>query len=339
MRPTVGVLLANLGSPAAPTTRAVRRYLAQFLADRRIVDLPRLPWWLLRTLIVLPLRSPRSAALYRRIWTAQGSPLVATTLRLATAVQAELEERVGGAIPVAAGMRYGEPSLVAALGRLRDAGAGRIVVLPLFPQYSSATTASVCDALWSELGQWRRLPDLRVVLDYHAAPRYIAALAASVREHWSARGRDRRLLVSFHGLPVRYCDAGDPYPAQCTATGRALAEALALGDREWTIAYQSRFGRERWLEPATDRMLQAWGSEGLETADVVCPGFAADCLETLDEIAVLGGEQFVAAGGGELRYVPALNDRRDHAAALAEIALERMDGWLGPPTRSSEARG
>ncbi len=325
--PPVGVLLVNLGSPAAPTARAVRRYLAEFLADPRVVDAPRLPWWLVRNLVVLPLRSPRSARLYRRIWTHQGPPLVVTTGRLAAALATELEARLGDHAPVEAGMRYGEPSLGHALRRLAARGCGRVLVLPLFPQYSSATTASVADAVARELSSWRRLPELRLVLDYHDHPAYLAALAASVRAAWAERGRGDRLLLSFHGLPARYGEAGDPYPEQCVATARRLAAALRLEERQWSLAYQSRFGGDEWLGPATDALLRSWAAERVATVDVLCPGFAVDCLETLEEIAVGGHRVLAAAGDGQLRYIPALNDRPEHAAALAEVVVEWLAGW------------
>jgi ferrochelatase len=337
-RPAIGVVLANLGSPSEPTTRAVRRYLAEFLADRRVVDAPRLPWWLLRQLVILPLRAPRSAALYRRIWTAAGAPLPATTGRLAAALGNTLGERVGAPVEVVAGMRYGEPSIASALRALAGRGCGRILVLPLFPQYSATTTASVGDAVWRGLASWRSLPEVRLALGYHDHPAYIAALGASLRSVWAERPAGEHLLVSFHGLPRRYAEAGDPYPEQCRESARLLAASLGLGDDRWTMGYQSRFGRQAWLEPATDTLLSAWGAKRLASVDVICPGFAADCLETLEEVAVAGRALFTGAGGGELRYCPALNERPEHAAALAEVALGWMQGWVAG-TRSGTGTG
>lgn len=328
-RPAIGVLLANTGSPAAPTTAAVRRYLAQFLADRRVVDLPRLPWWLIRRLVILPFRSPRSAALYRRVWRPEGSPLVATTTRLAGLVGAALRSATPTRVEVEVGMRYGEPSIADGLRRLAASGCERVVVLPLFPQYSSATTASVCDAVWDELKGRRRLPELRVLCRYHDHPAYIGAVAGSVRRHWSENGSCERLLISFHGLPSRYTAAGDPYADECTTTARLVAARLQLEPQRWTRSYQSRFGREAWLEPATDQLLRAWGREGLDQVDVVCPGFAVDCLETLEEIAITGGELFADSGGGDLRYIPALNDTAAHVDALTAVVLGGAAGWVG----------
>lgn len=328
-RPAVGVLLANTGSPAAPTTAAVRRYLAQFLADRRVVDLPRLPWWLIRTLVILPFRSPRSAALYRRIWRPDGSPLVATTTRLAALVGTALRSATTTRVEVETGMRYGEPSIAAGLRRLAASGCERIFVLPLFPQYSSATTAAVCDAVWDELRVRRRLPEVRILCRYHDHLAYVRAVAGSVRSLWSEQGSCERLLISFHGLPNRYTAAGDPYADECTTSARLVAAELELEPRRWTRSYQSRFGREAWLEPATDQLLRAWGREGLDQVDVVCPGFAVDCLETLEEIAITGAELFAASGGGDLRYVPALNDSATHVDALAAVVLEGAAGWVG----------
>jgi len=328
-RPAVGVLLANTGSPDAPTTAAVRRYLAQFLADRRVVDLPRLPWWLIRNLVILPLRSPRSARLYRRVWGPRGSPLVTTMTRLAGFLGETLRGATATRVEVEVGMRYGQPSIAAGLCRLAAGGCERILVLPLFPQYSSATTASVCDAVWDELKGRRRLPELRILCRYHDHPAYIEAVAGSVGRHWSDLGRGERLLISFHGLPVRYTAAGDPYADECTTTARLVADRLELEPQRWTRSYQSRFGREAWLEPATDQLLRAWAREGLDQVDVVCPGFAVDCLETLEEIAMTGADMFAASGGGDLRYVPALNDSAAHVEALSAVCVAGAAGWLG----------
>jgi ferrochelatase len=326
--PTVGVLLANLGSPAEPSPAALRTYLRQFLADPRVVDAPRLKWWLLRNLIIVPLRAPRSARLYRKIWTPQGSPLLVTTYRQAEALEQRLSQRLERAMPVAVGMRYGEPGIGAGLRMLRDAGCGRIVMLPLFPQYSGTTTASSGDAAAREIRTWHQLPDLRMVSGYHDHPTYIRALVNSVREAWSVDGEPERLLVSFHGLPQRYADAGDPYPQHCAETARLLASELDAEPDRWRMSFQSRFGREPWLEPFTDVQLRTWAEEGIRTVDVICPGFAADCLETLEEIAVASRQLFESAGGQHLRYIAALNDRPDHVEALSEIVINTMQGWL-----------
>jgi ferrochelatase len=307
------VLLVNLGTPAAPTASAVRRFLSQFLHDYRVVDAPRWWWCPLLHFVILPLRSGRVARNYASIWMPEGSPLLVLSQRLAAGLQAAMPE-----IDVALAMRYGEPSIDAGLEALRGRGAQRVVVLPLYPQYSTTTTASVVDAVGS------RAP--AVIADYHADAGWLDAWAASVRAHWATHGRGERLLVSFHGIPQRLVDRGDPYAAQCVATTRALASRLGLADDQWQLTYQSRFGREAWLGPATIDTLRAWGAAGVRSVDIVCPGFAVDCLETLEEIAVVNAQAF-AETGGTLRYVPALNDDPAHVAALAAIVRRKISEW------------
>lgn len=322
-----GILLANLGTPDDPTPASLRRYLREFLSDPRVVEAPRWLWWLILNLAVLPFRPRRSAALYRSIWTAEGSPLLVTTLRQAAALQRRLNDLGAAHVAVEVGMRYGRPSIAGALRRLAAAGCTRLLVLPLYPQYSGSTTGSTFDAVAQELCRWRAVPELRTVRSYATDPGYLDALAASIREHWQLHGRGQRLLVSFHGIPVRYAEAGDPYPAECRATAAALAERLELREGEWQLTFQSRFGREPWLEPYTDETLRAWGRSGLGPVDTVCPGFAADCLETLEEMAITNREIFEQAGGTEYRYIPALNDRPDHIEALGRLAVEQLAGW------------
>ena len=334
----VGVLLANLGTPDAPTPRALRRYLRQFLADPRVVELSRPLWWVILNLFVLTTRPRRSARLYRRIWSAEGSPLLAISRRQAAALQEALRRRLGSPLHVALGMRYSSPSLTAALDELRRHGCRRILLLPLYPQYASATTGSTVSAVFAELARWRWVPEVRTVHSYHDHPGYIAALAASIEELWRADGEPSRLLLSFHGIPRRAFLAGDPYFCHCQKTARLLGAALELPEARLAVAFQSRFGRERWLEPYTDVTLRQWGSEGQASVDVVCPGFAADCLETLEEIAGSGRELFQRAGGGRFRYVPALNDRADHIAALAELCLAHLHGWVVPAESWDAAR-
>jgi len=324
----IGVLLVNLGTPDAPTTAAVRRYLAEFLADPRVVEMARLPWWLILHGIILRTRPRRSAAAYRKVWTEQGSPLLAVGRRQAAALQQALAARLGDRVQVELAMRYGNPSLADGLERLRQGGAGRVVVLPLYPQYSATTTGSTFDGLSQVLTRWRWLPELDFVTRYHHRPAYLDALAQSVRDHWSAHGEPERLLLSFHGIPKDYADQGDPYPRQCEATAQALAERLGLSAGRWQLSYQSRLGRAEWLRPYTDQTLEAWGRAGVKRVDVVCPGFAADCLETLEEIAQENRHLFQQTGGGEYHYIPALNDRPDHIAALAELVLGRLGGGV-----------
>jgi len=318
--PGTGVLLVNLGTPDAPTPEAVRRYLAEFLWDPRVVDVFRPLWWLILHGIVLRTRPARSAALYRKVWTDAGSPLLVIGRRQAAALQRVLTARAGAPVPVALGMSYGHPALRDAMAELAKTGCHRVVVLPLFPQYSISTTASVEDALAKLRRAVPGSPQAELVPGYAEHPGYIAALAASVREAWAKRGEPDRLLISFHGTPARYRDAkGDPYEVQCRATAGLLAEALGLAPERWAVAFQSRFGKEPWLEPYTDETLRAWAAEGLGKIDVICPGFPADCLETLEEIAVTNAEMYREAGGGEMRYIPALNDRPDHVEALVEL--------------------
>lgn len=324
---SLGVLVTNLGTPDAPTAAALRRYLGEFLSDPRVVEAPRLLWWLVLHGVILRIRPRRSAEAYRRVWGEDGSPLKRIAERQAAALHARLQGSYGDPVRVVLGMRYGEPSLARALETLREAGVERLLVLPLYPQYSATTTASTFDALSDVLRRWRWLPELRFVTHYHDHPAYIAALAASIREAWEARGEPERLLFSFHGIPQRYFQAGDPYFCQCQKTSRLVAERLELPAARWSVAFQSRFGREPWLKPYTDHLLREWGEQGARSVAVVCPGFSADCLETLEEIAMLNRDIFLAAGGKSFHYIPALNERTDHVEALADIILERTQDW------------
>lgn len=309
-----GVLVVNLGTPDAPTPAAIRRYLAEFLWDPRVVELPRPLWWLILNGFILPFRPHQSARAYREIWTEQGAPLLLTTRGIA----AGIGQRLGAAVAVEVGMSYGQPSITTALERLRASGAGRIVVLPLFPQYSSSTTGSVFDAVARTLQRWRRVPELHFIAGYHDQPGYIAALADSVREQFARAGRSH-LLMSFHGTPKAFLDAGDPYRGQCLETGRRLADALGLAATDWSLTFQSRFGRGEWLQPYTDVVLRELPGRGVRRVAVICPGFAADCLETLEEIAVRGRETFLEAGGESYDFIPCLNTRATHIAALAGL--------------------
>lgn len=312
---TTALMLVNLGTPAAPTPRAVRRYLAQFLSDPRVVQIPRWLWWPLLRGVILPLRAGRVARKYASIWRADGSPLAALTRDLAMALQQALP-----GTRVVHAMRYGDPEIASVLASLPRTGIDRVLVLPLYPQYSTTTTASVADALRDT-----RLP-LRMIDDYHLDPGWIAAVADSIRAHWQAQGRGGHLLLSFHGLPQRLVDAGDPYARQCEASAAAIAAALGLDATQWTLAYQSRFGRERWLQPATIDTLDALVARGVDTIDVACPGFAVDCLETLEEIAMMLAAR-VAERGGHLRYIPCLNASAAHADVLAAIARRALQSW------------
>ena len=320
----VGVLLSNLGTPAAPTAAAVKPYLAEFLSDRRVVDRPRWLWLPILYAVILQLRPRRSARAYREIWMAEGSPLLVYARRQ----QGVLQRLLPSDVPVVVAMRYGQPSIAAGLQQLRDAGVERIVVLPLYPQYSVSTTASTFDAIAETWRQWIHLPEMRMVMDYHTEDAYIEALANSVREYWQQHGRGERLLISFHGTPRSMRDAGDPYYDQCHTTARLLAQRLQLNSGQYQLTFQSRFGPEAWLQPYTDRTLEALGAEGAGRVDVLCPGFASDCLETLEEIAMQNRDVFIQAGGKEYHYIPSLNDREDHIAMLAGLVQRTAREWL-----------
>jgi ferrochelatase len=338
---SLGILLVNLGTPDAPTTGAVRRYLAEFLSDPRVVEVPRPIWWLILNLYILRVRPAESAKAYQAIWTPNGSPLLLHSQALADALQQELRSTLSEKVHVELGMSYGSPSLQGALEKLYEKGAQRIILLPLYPQYSGTTTASVFEAVIRLLSKRRWIPEFRFVNHYHDRADYIDAIAASVEQHWKHQGRGRRLLFSFHGLPRKLLLAGDPYYCHCQKTARLVAEKLGLADEDWAVSFQSRVGREEWLRPYTDELLESWGQENLGDIDAICPGFAADCLETLEEVALRYGELYAEAGGGKLRYIPALNSGKAHAGLLAALVRDHAGGWpeaaeTGAPTETGE---
>ncbi|MFO1221323.1 MAG: ferrochelatase [Burkholderiaceae bacterium] len=327
------VLLVNLGTPDAPTASAVRRYLAEFLCDPRVVEIPRLAWWPILHGIVLRVRPAKSAAKYASIWTPEGSPLLAWTRKQA-ALLSERLQHAGHAVIVREAMRYGEPSIGSALDALRADGVTRVLVLPLYPQYAAATTGSTIDAVAAWLRRARRVPELRTVMQYHDDAGYIQALAASVRAHWAREGRAPMLVMSFHGLPARSLQLGDPYHCQCHATARLLAEALALPNDAFKVTFQSRFGKAAWLQPYTEPSLRALAAQGLRRVDVICPGFAADCLETLEEIGVECRAAFLSAGGETFHAIACLNAEPEWIDALAALTLRHLQGW---PTLPADA--
>jgi ferrochelatase len=324
--PTLGVLLVNTGTPDAPTSRAVRRFLRRFLSDPRVIELPRLLWLPLLYGLILPLRSPRSARKYREIWQQQGSPLLVHTSQLRAAIERALAAERAHAL-VADAYLYTPPFVEQRLEAWRARGVRRLFVLPLFPQISGTTTGAVYDQVGRSLRGWRAPPELRCTASYCADAGYIGALAASVREHWQADGPDSHLLLSFHGIPESYVARGDRYAAECRQTALLLATALGLSERDWTLGYQSRFGANRWLTPATEDLLRELPGRGARRLTVLCPGFAVDCLETLEEIALAGRAIFLAAGGESFNYVAALNAREHHAAALAQLILRSTADW------------
>ncbi len=321
--PKTGVLLVNLGTPEAPTPKAIRAYLKEFLSDTRVVDVEPALWWPILNLIILNTRPKKLAAKYQAIWTAEGGPLVAIGRQQASGIAERLAERTGAPVPVALAMRYGVPAIEAALAQLDAEGVRRIVLLPLFPQYSASTTAAVLDAVFAALSRRRWLPELTTLNSYHDDPGYIAALAASVEAHWRHHGRGEHLLMSFHGIPQRYFDLGDPYFCHCQKTARLLAERLQLSETDWSLSFQSRFGREPWLKPYTDTHLVTLARRNIKTLDVIAPGFAADCLETLEEIAVEYRDDFGRLGG-TLRYITALNAQAAHLDALTTLLLSAL---------------
>jgi len=325
-----GILLVNLGTPDAPTPQALRRYLKEFLWDPRVVEQPRWLWWLILNGIILNTRPAKSAHAYQQVWTDEGSPLLAIGRRQRQMLEAELRSRVKGQLHVELAMRYGNPSIRSGLEALREKNCRRILVFSLYPQYSATTTGSTFDAVADVLHGWRRIPEFRMIDAYHKHPAYIGALADSVRAYWAEHGEPERLLMSFHGIPERYFRAGDPYPCHCRKTGQMLREALGLSEERAVLAFQSRFGREPWVQPYTDATLSEWGRQGVGSVDVICPGFPADCLETLEEIAIQNRDLFLEAGGRQLRYIPALNDSTTHVQALAEVAMPHLSSWVSP---------
>ena len=327
-----GVLLVNLGTPEAPDAPAVRRYLGQFLHDHRVVEISRWIWCLILHGIILRSRPRRSAAAYKKIWSETGSPLMSLTRSLAHNLDVHFMQHGSEDTCIAMAMRYGHPSIPHALEQLADGGVTRIIVLPLYPQYSCSTTASVYDAVSNTLRNWRNLPAIHIMRDYHLAEGYLNALAASVRYHWAQHGRAEKLIVSFHGTPQRYADQGDPYRLQCERTAKALAQRLELTPEQWMLSFQSRFGRAPWLRPYTDETLRSLAQQGTQHVDVVCPGFSVDCLETLEEIAEENADIFRSAGGQGFAYIPCLNDRADHVEALAELIRAEVPSWFPETT-------
>lgn len=319
-RKRTGILLTNLGTPCAPTAAAVKRYLREFLSDTRIVALPRWLWWPILTMVVLPWRSRSSAKLYQKIWLAQGSPLLYFSQLQAQALQAKLAE-LPGPVTVALGMRYGQPSLAEGLQQLRSAGVDQLIILPMYPQYSQATVGSTIDKVASILKTWCYIPQFHVINQYADHPGYIDALVGQTQAHWAQQPRAEKLLFSFHGLPRRSIDQGDPYYHLCHKTAQLVADKLGCEKEHWQVVFQSRFGKQQWLTPYCDVVLKELAVQGVQTVDIICPGFAADCLETLEEILHRYKTVFLTAGGKQLNYIPALNAAPTHIAALADLVL------------------
>jgi len=324
--PRTAILLCNLGTPEQPTASAVRRYLAEFLSDRRVVEIPRLLWMLILYGVILPFRPARSAAKYASIWTAEGSPLKLWTEKQARLLQGWLGQR-NHYIKVRWAMRYGNTSIASQLSALKAEGVTRILVVPAYPQYSATTTASVCDAVFDWASRTRTLPELRFINHYHDEPAYIGALTASVLRYWQRHGLPDQLVMSFHGVPRRTLELGDPYHCECLKTARLLAQQLGLGPGQYKVTFQSRLGRAEWLQPYTEPTLIAMAREGVQRVDVICPGFSCDCLETLEEINMEGRHAFLNAGGREFHYIPCLNDDPEWIAALCSLTQTHLQGW------------
>ncbi len=330
-----GILLSNLGTPDAPTPDAVRRYLAEFLSDPRVIELAKPLWWLILHGIILRTRPRRSAQAYSKVWTDDGSPLLAITKKQTELVTETLQNQIGDPVIVELAMRYGSPSIPLALERLRKLNVQRLLVLPLYPQYSATTTASTIDTITSALRTWRHVPELRTINQYHDFPAYINALVESIRVHWAEHGKPDKLLFSFHGLPKKYMLAGDPYSDQCQKTADLVVEQLELEAEQWAVSFQSRLGWQEWLQPYTDKLLIEWGKAGVGHVQIICPGFSADCLETLEEIKIQNNEFFLNAGGNNFSYIPALNYEPVHITALTELITKHCHGWPGFPGSDS----
>lgn len=311
------VLIANLGTPQAPDRASVARFLREFLSDPRVVDLPRYLWLPLLNLVIIPIRAGRSTAAYKKIWLPEGSPLLVFTQKL----YQRLELKLGNTAAVGMGMRYGEPSIEKALDRFHQSGVSRLIVLPLYPQFSSTTTSSVFDAVEKALTAMDWRPEIERIVQYHDHPAWIGAVASSIQAHRAVHGKAEKLIFSMHGLPRRLIENGDPYETQCRESIDSIVAALGLNQDEWMLTFQSRVGRELWLKPYTDKTLQELGNSGVKHVQVVCPGFAVDCLETLEEIAMMNRDRFLAAGGEKLEYIPALNASEQHVDLLLELVI------------------
>jgi len=323
----IGILLANLGSPDAPTAPAVRKYLAQFLGDPRVIEANRFVWWFALHGVILRIRPPRAAKSYQKVWTEKGSPLITISYDQLDAMRNKLTDSVGDNIVTELAMTYGNPSIGDALNKLRKAGVERLLILPLYPQYSATTTAAVFDQITTELRSWRQIPECRFINQYYDHPSHVTALANSIKQYWQNNPRSEKLLFSFHGLPQRYVDNGDPYFDQCQHTCQLVVNELGLKDNEWQLVFQSRFGREPWLQPYCSLTLEELAKAGTKSVDVICPGFSADCLETLEEISMENKDIFIDAGGKQFNYIPCLNSDDEHINSLLEIAHSHMSGW------------
>ncbi|MGF2685485.1 ferrochelatase [Marinobacter sp. DUT-3] len=326
----LGVLVTNLGTPDAPTPSALRRYLGEFLSDPRVVELPRPLWWLILHGIILRIRPRKSAKAYAGVWRPEGSPLLTHTANQAEGIRQALEKKYGNQVVVGFAMRYGNPAIATVLDEMQNQGVRKLMVLPLYPQYSASTSASTFDAIAKDFTRRRWLPDFRFVSHYPDYPPYIEAMAAHIRGFWEQHGRNDKLILSYHGIPLKYLKKGDPYHCECHKTSRLLAECLGIGPDEYLTTFQSRFGKEEWLKPYTDETLKALPAKGVRSIDVFCPGFSADCLETIEEIDEENREYFMESGGEGFSYIPAMNATPGHIDALVQLIEDNLQGWSLP---------
>lgn len=334
----VGILLANLGTPDAPTVKALRPYLRQFLSDARVVEIPRIIWWFILNCIILVIRPKKSAEKYATVWTKEGSPLMVHAQKQALLLRGFLGQKIKSPFAVELGMSYGNPSMASAIAKLKAQHCDRILVFPLYPQYAASSSASALDAVWRVLLKTRNVPAIRTIKHYHDHPAYISALAQSVLEHWRINDKPSKLVMSFHGVPQFHLLKGDMYHCECHKTARLLAEALGLSKDEYLVAFQSRFGKQEWLKPYLAATLEALGKAKTKRVDVICPGFSSDCLETLEEIAMEGKHIFQSNGGGDYEYIPALNENEAWIHAMTIIALDNLQGWVSVDWDSAQAK-
>lgn len=323
----IGILITNLGTPNSPTKTDLKKYLREFLSDPRVVEIPRLLWWMILNLFILNVRPRRSAKAYSTVWTERGSPLLFHTKDQADALRIKLKQTYGENIVVDFAMRYGSPSVDSVIDKMLQQGVRKLLVLPLYPQYCASTTASTFDAVAASLAKKRLIPELRFINHYHDFPEYIQAVADKIRQHWAINGKADKLIFTYHGIPKRYLLNGDPYHCECYKTSRLLAENLGLNETEYLVSFQSRFGREEWLQPYTDKTLIVLPEQGVKSVQLVCPGFSADCLETIEEIDVENRDYFIKAGGDRYEYIKALNAETGHIDMMAKLLEQHLQGW------------
>lgn len=313
------VLLVNLGTPEAPTEEAVREYLREFLSDPRVVTIPKFIWWFILNGVVLRKRPAESAKVYQKVWTAEGSPLLVYSERIQRSLQALADEKSAGQYTFMLGMRYGHPSIASVMERIKQLAPDNIIVLPLYPQFATSSTGTALHAFKQAYAKWKSAPKSKAIVDYHDNDAYISALANSVQKYWAENGKADCLVMSFHGVPERTISQGDPYLSHCEKTAQLLADKLELEPMQWRLVFQSRFGKAKWIQPYCVEVLQELPADGVKKIDVICPGFSADCLETLEEIALQNRDVFLEAGGESYHYIPALNDNEEHISALFSL--------------------